>query len=136
MDELFRESFNSMKTVAALDDFFNPSGARFDASANLREQKDKYVARLYLADRNMAKVDVRVENGVLRVVAKQEKKNEAKTSGRNGETASTYSLSQYEQLLMLPGAVDASKMKVERKENTVVVTLPKAGVAVTPSPKQ
>jgi HSP20 family molecular chaperone IbpA len=146
MDALFRDSFNSMKTAPGLDDFFNSSGARFNASADIREQKDKYVARFYLPDRSMSNVDVRVDNGkTLRVTAKEETSsatpkstgtNSITTSGTNSQmTTSSYSMSQYEQLVTLPGPVDASRMKVDRKENTLIVTLPKAGDSMSsPSP--
>ena len=43
--------------------FFSSSGARFNASADIRELKDHYVARFYLPDRNMSNVEVKVDNG-------------------------------------------------------------------------
>ena len=48
------------------------------------------------------------------------------TTGTNATNApETELLSEYEQLVTLPGSVDAGKMKVEKTGDNIVVTIPK-----------
>ena len=95
--------------------FGDPSLA---SSIDLREQKDKYVVRVYVPGNDTSKVNARVENGMLHVTATGQQSN-------NGMSKSE----RYEQMISLPGPVQSNEMKIERKENLVVITLPKSANA-------
>jgi HSP20 family molecular chaperone IbpA len=113
MDSIFTNTFRNF------GNWFDQS--ELSASVDLRDQKDKYVARIYLPNgEDTSKVNASVENGALHITAEGEQ-------AKNG-SAST---ERFEQILSLPGPVQADKMHVDRKQNLVVVTVPKAPGAET-----
>jgi HSP20 family molecular chaperone IbpA len=69
----------------------------------------------------MNNVNVTVEGQTLKLEAKAEKTEQKEKNGMVFAQKARYS-----QLLTLPGPVQADKMAVKRKENMLVVTLPKA----------
>lgn len=115
LDNIFTNTFRNF------GNWFDQSN--LSASVDLRDQKDKYVARVYLPnDEDTSKVNASVENGALHITAEGEQ-------AKNGEN----STERFEQIMSLPGPVQADKMHVDRKKNLVVVTVPKA--PGTPSAK-
>jgi HSP20 family molecular chaperone IbpA len=113
------KAFAEFRSVPEFKEFFNQS--RFGASLDIKEESDKYVIRAYLPDRDMNNVNVTVEGQTLKVEAKTENAGQKEKDGMVFSRKARYS-----QLLTLPGPVQANKMAVERKENMLVVTLPKA----------
>lgn len=95
------------------------SNSAFAQSIDLRDQKDKYIVRIYVPDADTSKVEAKVEGNTLYVTA----------SGEENSKSSNAS-SRYEQMISLPGPVQSDKMQIERKPNLVVVSLPKAPGAV------
>lgn len=85
------------------------------ASVDLREQKDSYTVRLNLPNRDLNKVQVKLDGDTLRIVAPAEAK-----AGR------------YEQVVALTDVRAGAEPKIERKpnDNLIVVTVPKGGGAV------
>jgi len=112
------KAFAEFRSVPEFKEFFNQS--RFGASLDIKEESDKYVIRAYLPDRDMNNVNVTVEGQTLKVEAKTENAGQKEKDGMVFSRKARYS-----QLLTLPGPVQANKMAVERKENMLVVTLPK-----------
>jgi HSP20 family molecular chaperone IbpA len=90
---------------------------------NLEDQPGKYVVHYYLPGRNLSDVNVKFENGQLHLSEQKQEKTSDDTAG--GKTQST-TVARYESMTTLPGPVKESEMKVDRKEGSVVVTLPKA----------
>jgi HSP20 family molecular chaperone IbpA len=124
MNDLFRDSMKSMDSVD--NGFF--SGPKFDASATVQDRGNNYVATFYLPNRDLGHVKVNIKDGVLAVNASAEETTKSKpsTTGTNATNApETELLSEYEQLVTLPGPVDAGKMKVEKTGDNIVVTIPK-----------
>lgn len=114
MDRIFDEAFREFRNES--DGFFDRS--RFGSSVDLKEEQNNYVVRAYLPARDMKNINVNTDGKTLKI--------EAKSEDEKQEQASYFaSRSHYSQLLTLPGPVDASRMKVDRKENMIVVTLPK-----------
>ncbi len=116
LDSVFADTFR---------DFGDPfRDSAFASSIDLREQKDKYVVRVYVPDSDTSKVSAKVEGNTLHVTA---------TGEQNQKDASQSE--RYEQMISLPGPVATGKMQIERKQNLVVVTLPKAaGATAAASP--
>ncbi|HEY2802099.1 MAG TPA: Hsp20 family protein [Chthoniobacterales bacterium] len=116
LDSVFANTFRNF------GDWFGPNN--LGSSIDLRDQKDKYVVRVYVPGSDTSKVNARVENNTLHVTAE------------GGKTRKNSSQSErYEQIVSLPGPVDASKMRIERKQNLVVINLPKAvGATAAASP--
>ena len=111
LDNIFSDSFRDFDTV------FGPSA--FGSSVDLREQKDRYVARIYPPGGDTAKVNARIEDGNLHITI------EGKNAAEN-----------YDQIIGLPQPVRTDQMQIDRKSNFVVVTIPKSTPAVaaaTPS---
>lgn len=96
---------------------FGDSFARsaFAQSIDLRDQKDKYVVRVYVPDADTSKVEAKVEGNTLHVTASGEKNSPNSSAS-----------SRYEQMISLPGPVESARMHIERKPNLVIVSLPKA----------
>jgi HSP20 family protein len=122
MDRIFNEAFSEFRSQPDFREFFDQP--RFDSSFDLQEEKDKYVVRAYLPERDMNNVNVTVEGQVLKLDAKAENTRNEEKDGVLFSNKSEYS-----QVLTLPGPVQADKMTVDRKENMLVVTLPKASAS-------
>jgi len=118
MDRVFDESFREFRLAPEHDGFFDRP--RFGSSLDLQEEGDHYVVRAYLPDRDTGNVKVTVEGQTLKVEAKAEEteKKEDKGVVRSHKA-------QYAQVITLPGPVQAEKMKVDKKDGMLVVTLPK-----------
>ncbi len=124
MNQLFTESFPAMEKVPALT---MNGGAEFN-SVKLITKPDRYVARIKLPPSELKNVQVSVQNDQLKVTA--ESKNRTTTSQKTpaGSSASQQSITSgsFEQIMSLPGPVNADKMQIEHQKGVVIVTLPKA----------
>ena len=100
------------------------STSQLGSAVNVDDQKDKYVVHFYLPDQKASDVDVKFQDGQLRLTA-EEKNNNTSNTTANGTTQSS-SAARYEEMLTLPGPVKQNQMTVDRKAGSVVVTLPKA----------
>ena len=118
MDNIFNQAFTPFRGLPEFGGFFNQ--ARFGASFDLQDEGGKYVLRAYLPNRNTNKVNVTVEGQTLKVEAS----GEDSQKGNDGNIISTHQ-AQYAQVLTLPGPVQADKMTIDRKDDMLVVTLPK-----------
>jgi HSP20 family molecular chaperone IbpA len=147
MDQLFSDAWN--ETGPEIGQGFQPG---FASSVKLSDEGGNYIVRLSLPERDAKNVEAHVDSGnVLRIVANEEHnlgpnttaKPSANQPSKNPPAENTPSnkvtpgntpiapergleMSRYEQLITLPGSVDASKMKVDRQGTTVTITLPKA----------
>jgi HSP20 family molecular chaperone IbpA len=119
MDRIFGQAFSEFRNRPEFKEFFDQ--AQFGSSVDLQEESDKYVVRAYLPDSDINNVNVSVEGDVLKLEAQGE---DSRQQGGDGSFSSKKA--QYSQVLSLPGPVQADKMTVERKENMLIVTLPKA----------
>jgi HSP20 family molecular chaperone IbpA len=112
-------------------------GNGFSSAVKLTEDGNDYVVHLAVPDRDSSKIDARIEGGnTLRITAQAEKKEQT-TNVEKGATdkspsTTTYELGRYEQLLTLPGPVNAAKMKIERSGSNVTITLPKSDQSSSP----
>ena len=121
MDRVFDDAFREFRAAPEHKGFFDEP--RFGSSFDLKEEGDNYVVRAYLPDREMQNVTVTVEDGTLKIEAKEQE-----TMKKEGETGALHSARKaaYSQFFTLPGPVQSEKMKVEKKAGMLVVTLPKA----------
>ncbi|MGH7935490.1 MAG: Hsp20/alpha crystallin family protein [Chthoniobacterales bacterium] len=95
LDSVFANTFRNF------GDWFGSNN--LGSSIDLRDQRDKYVVRVYVPGSDTSKVNARVENNTLHVTVE------------GGKTTKNSSQSErYEQIVSLPGPVDASKMRIER----------------------
>ena len=106
LDKMFSESLNTLGS-----DF---SHATLASSVDVREQKDNYVVRVYVPNGDTSKVTARIDNGALRIIEPGEKAAGANQSFR------------YEQVIGLSEPVRSNQMKIDRKQNLVVITIPKS----------
>ena len=116
LDQVFAGTFRNFGTWFGDSDLVS--------SFDLRDQKHKYVVRVYLPKVDTSKVNARIENDVLHVsvVAEQNKNGTSKTE-------------RYEQVVSLPGPVQSDKMQIERKKDLVVINLPKSTSSVASAQK-
>lgn len=97
------------------------STSQLGSAMNIENQSDKYIVHFYLPEKNLSDVNVKFENNQLHLTAQEQKKSDAAAGDMQGMT-----VARYETMTTLPGPVKDAEMKVERKEGSVVVTLPKA----------
>jgi HSP20 family molecular chaperone IbpA len=117
MDRIFDESFKEFRSEHK-GVFDRP---RFGSSLDVQEEGDNYVVRAYLPDRKMENVNVTVEGQTLKIEAKAEE-----TEKKEDKGVVKSHKAHYAQVITLPGPVKDDKMKVDKKEGMIVVTLPKA----------
>lgn len=131
-DVRLRDLETKMDSIFA--DTFRGVGNWFDqsthaTSVDLREQNDKYVARLYVPRSDHSKVGAKVENGVLHITAQNE-------GTANGATETE----RHEEFIALAKPVQTDKVDVQQKQDVVVITVPKttasapAIAAASPAP--
>ena len=121
MDRVFEDAFREFRGAPEHKGFFDEP--RFGSSFDLKEEGDNYVVRAYLPDRDMQNINVTVEDRTLKIEAKEQETTKKEDEG--GALHSTRKAA-YSQLVTLPGPVQSDKMKVDKKEGMLVVTLPKA----------
>ncbi len=112
LDQTMRDVFQN-GTAASI--------SQLGSAMNIEDQKDKYIVHFYLPDKNLSDVNVKFENNELHLTANEQKKSDAAAGDMQGTT-----VAHYETMTTLPGPVKDADMKVERKEGSVLVTLPKA----------
>jgi HSP20 family molecular chaperone IbpA len=127
MDQIFNDAVRGMNQRTT---WIGEPG--FSSSVKLSEDHGNYVVRVALPDRDLSNVTATVENNkTLRITAKEEKKEAPTSASKQGDKNApapgntTYKLERYEQILSLPGPVNAAKMQIDRSGSTVTITLPK-----------
>lgn len=86
---------------------------------SLQDEGDHYLVRVALLDKDPSKVNVSFKDGILIIQVSLE---EAAEHHNNCYISSSY---QYSQAVNIPGPVRVGKMKVDRRGDELVVTLPK-----------
>ncbi len=114
LDQTVRDVFQKDVALGA-------SNSQLGSAMNIEDEKDKYLVHFYLPDKDLSEVNVKFENNALHLTAQKQQKSDAAA----GDMQST-TVARYETMTTLPGPVKDADMKVERKEGSVVVTLPKA----------
>ncbi len=120
MDRVFDDAFHEFKLKPAFKGLFDEP--RFGSAVDLQEEGDSYVVRAYLPEREMKNVSVVLEEQTLKIEASEQ---ESTRKEEPGQMLHSTRKATYSQMLALPGPVESDKMKVERKEGMLVVTLPK-----------
>jgi HSP20 family molecular chaperone IbpA len=142
LDKLFDKTWNTTWDKAPSD--LNGAGAPVDftSAVNVSTEGNNYVVHLAMPDRDLGKVDAKIEpNNVLHITAKEETENgkavqPGTTSSGKEDALKSFSKMRYEQLLTLPGAVDSAKMKIDRQGANVTITLPKLEATTPAAPQQ
>jgi HSP20 family molecular chaperone IbpA len=106
LDNVFAQTFRDFGSD------FGQSG--FASSIDLREQKDRYVARVYLPNGDTSKVNAKVNGNNLEITM-----NAAGT--KNGAEPESY-----QEVITLAQPVRADQLQIQRKSNMVVISVPKS----------
>lgn len=121
MNQMQARLNQSVRDVFQNDMSLGASTSQLGSAMNIENQNDKYVVHFYLPEKSLSDVNVKFENNQLHLTAQEQKKSDAAAGDMQGTT-----VARYETMTTLPGPVKDADMKVERKEGSVVVTLPKA----------
>ena len=122
MSRLIEEPFRGFNPFLGQRGLFDSSG--FGPNYELEEDAKNYVVRVHLPQRDTSDVNVTVEGQTLKV------QSHAETSRQESNNKSSLrSRSQFSQNISLPGPVNALKMKVDRKDGLLIITLPKSDKA-------
>jgi len=122
MDRIFNESFAEFSLNPDHKNYFDEFN--FGSSVNIKEEGPNYIVTAYLPERDMENINATVDGQTLKIEAKAET-NSGQTGDKANGNAMTHK-AQYMQILTLPGPVQVDKMKIDRKEGILTVTLPKA----------
>jgi HSP20 family molecular chaperone IbpA len=116
MDSVFENGFSN--------DVLNGTNVlQLGSAVNVEDQKDKYVVHFTLPTRDVSNVNVKFEDGELRLTAREQ--NESSHSA-SSSAPTTIERGRFEEMITLPGPVKENQMQVNRQANAVIVTLPKA----------
>jgi HSP20 family molecular chaperone IbpA len=133
MDSMFNDAMRDFNTNGG---WLEEPG--FTSSVKLSENQDNYVIRVSLPDRDLSKVKATVEGDrTLHITAGEEKKESTTSNPKNGaaKQGGAEEFVRYEQILTLPGPVDASKLQTNRTGNMLTITVPKTEKTTTPGGK-
>jgi HSP20 family molecular chaperone IbpA len=98
--------------------------AGYSSSLDVRDRGDRFELRAYLPDAETK--DVKVKDDGDRAVRVSVSHRRQQKKQRNGEETMFSELGTYEQLVTLPEPVNTKDMKVDTRDNEVVITIPKA----------
>ena len=122
IDRVMRRATEQFRMNAGATPFTRDFG--YSSSLDVRDRDDHFEVRAYMPDAETKDVKVKTEGDrALRVSVshrKQQKKEE------NGGQAMFSELGTYEQLVTLPEPVKIDDMKVDTRNNEIVITVPKA----------
>jgi HSP20 family molecular chaperone IbpA len=122
IDRAIRRATEQFRLGAGAVPFSRDLG--YSSSLDLRDRGDHFEVRAYLPDAETKDVKVKTEgNQALRVSVSHRKQQKTE---RDGGQAVFSELGTYEQLVTLPEPVKADDMKVDTRDNEVVITVPKA----------
>jgi len=124
MQAMFEQFMNhpaSLGNLAA-----DPFGDLAGNMPSLREEKDRYVVSMEVPGVEDSKIDVSVDDGVLRISGRQE---DSDGNNNAGIASRRQRVSEFEQSITLPGPVDSANMKTKVDHDRLVVTIPKLAPA-------
>jgi HSP20 family molecular chaperone IbpA len=121
MDQFFSKAMNQFGMNQDFLTMRNEPG--FASSLNVRDKGDHYEVDAFLPGAEMNDVKVTTEpNNSLRIAASQAK--DEKNKSKTGETE-VAQFGEYQQLVRLPGDARTKDFKLDRKQNEVVISVPK-----------
>lgn len=121
MDRISEQFWRGFTNFPSLESV--PHLSQFGASIDLREQDDAFVLHVYLPDRNMEQINVTVEDQQVRIAANQEMAEREEGQDRVVEQIQKFA---YSQVVTLPEPVRGKAMEIQRKEDLLIITIPKA----------
>jgi HSP20 family molecular chaperone IbpA len=122
IDRTIRRATEQFRLDSAMTPVARDSG--YSSSLDVRDRGDHFELRAYLPDAETKDVKVKSEGDQAVRVSVSHRKQQKKEE--NGTQAMFSELGSYEQLVTLPERVNTQDMKVDTKDNEVVITIPKA----------
>ena len=120
MEEMFRRSTARFHLNPQMNLFKDDAG--YSLSLDVRELKDRYEVRAFLPDAKTSDSKVSLQDNRLEVeVTHKQTQNQQNPNSM----ASTTEWGRYTQTVDLAGKLKNEKMKVERKEHELIITVPK-----------
>jgi HSP20 family molecular chaperone IbpA len=122
IDRVVRRATEQFRMGAGAMPFTRDLG--YTSSLDVRDRKDHFEVRAYLPDAETKDVKVKTEGDQTLRVSVSHRKQQKKEG--DGERAMSSEFGTYEQLVTLPEPVKVEEMKVDTRDNEIVVTVPKA----------
>jgi HSP20 family molecular chaperone IbpA len=120
MDEMFQRSITRFHMNPQMDLFKDDAG--YSSSLDVRELKDRYEVRAFLPDAKDSDTKVNLQGNRLDVEVTHKQTEQQQNTN---SLASTTEWGRYTQTVELAGKLNSEKMKVERKEHELLITIPK-----------
>jgi HSP20 family molecular chaperone IbpA len=122
IDRVVRRATDSFRMSSGAMPFTRDFG--YSSSLDVRDRKDHFEVRAYLPDAETKDVKVKTEGDQTLRVSVSHRRQQKKEA--DGERAVASEFGTYEQLVTLPEPVKVDEMKVDTRDNEIVVTIPKA----------
>lgn len=119
IDQAFQRSFDRLQKASPVS-LLNDSG--YSSSMEVESLKDRFEVHVYLPDAKAADAHVSVQGDQLTVEVTNKQTEAVKDKNQETQLAEW---GRYDQLVQLPGNVQADKMNVIRKDHELIITLPK-----------
>lgn len=120
MDEMFQHSIARFHMNPQMDLFKDDAG--YSSSLDVRELKDRYEVRAFLPDAKDSDTKVNLQGNRLDVEVTHKQTQQQQNTN---SVASTTEWGRYTQTVELAGKLNSEKMKVERKDHELLITIPK-----------
>jgi HSP20 family protein len=121
MDRMFQQSFDRLRASPTFDLFKDDAG--YSLSLNVRDLKDRYEVQALLPDVKASDANVTLKGNQLEVSVTD---NQAAQQSNSKSQVSTSAWGRYDESIHLAGNLDGAKMKVERRNHELLITIPKA----------
>lgn len=122
IDRTIRRATGQFRLDSGSSPFSRDMG--YSSSLDVRDRGDHFELRAYMPDAETKDVNVKTEGDQAVRVSVGHRKQQTKEE--NGDQATFAEMGSYEQLVTLPEPVNTMDMKVDTRDNEVVITIPKA----------
>jgi len=120
IDQAFQRSFDRLQKTAPAS---LVSESSYSSTMDVESLKDRFEVHAYLPDAKASDAQVQLHGNQLSVELTGKAADTAKA--RNQEVQTT-EWGRYDQVVQLPGKVQADKMRVIRKDHELIITVPRA----------
>jgi HSP20 family protein len=119
MEQVFEDSFSRMHMN-------NPSGRLTKTpEVDVQEASDRYIVTVNIPGADVSTLDVKVDDDVLTISVKTEKKFEQSESHDQFKRRERF-VGQFQRSMTLPGPVDPAGMSTDYKNGVLTIIIPKA----------
>lgn len=123
MDQSFNQMFEQLRTQPQFSGAF-PGNPNYSSSLNVQDFKNCYEVRVFLPDAKSSNAHVTLNGQTLKVEVNS---GQSSSLNQTNQLSQVSQWGQYDQVIQLPGPVNASKMTIKHEGHDLIIRVPKAG---------